>query len=352
MRDRLRVLLLLIAVLAFGVGAGGGLLGAGSAVAAAASCGKATAGVADAIAVRTAHQIYANELMSTEVSADIAHVTNDGQLAAALASANPAAVRSATHTIVYTPLWHIVRLRILSTAGKTLADVGGPYVLAPVTGDISYQGNVVGHYVISVQDDKGYMKLVSHLVGVPMEEYLHGKPLMGTLPGPPSSPPASGSLRLGGVQYAVASYSVKAFPTGTLQIAVFVPPPAASLAAETCAQVRLAATAAIVGRVATGLARDGYPLRYNQRLFVLQAYEYVHEPTFVLKGDQEISGIDQLDGITAPPAPVLPSSGRVTYDGASWLVASLAPYPPYRIYVLQPLSGSVNLGASGATGVS
>jgi len=76
-------------------------------------------------------------------------------LASAVASGNPAMVRAATHEIVYTPVWHIVRLRVLSTSGQLLADVGGPYVLAPLTGQISYQGKVVGSFVMSVQDDLG-----------------------------------------------------------------------------------------------------------------------------------------------------------------------------------------------------
>jgi len=46
-------------------------------------------------------------------------------------------------------------------------------------GQITYQGKLVGSFVMSVQDDLGYKKLVNHIAGVPIEEYFTGKPLIG-----------------------------------------------------------------------------------------------------------------------------------------------------------------------------
>jgi hypothetical protein len=337
-------------------GAGTLLAGGGAAAMAAPSagngCGAATAGVVDGIDDGIAHQIYNEELMSMEVSADLYRVTSSTALASAVASGDPAMVRAATHEIVYTPVWHIVRLRVLSSSGELLADVGGPYVLAPLTGQITYQGKLVGSFVMSVQDDLGYKKLVNHIAGVPIEEYLHGKPLIGTFKHPPSSPPASGPLTFRGIHYKVDSYTLSAFPTGGLQIAVLVPSPSASLSAMSCQQVRLTTHAAIVDRVATGLMRSGHSIYSNQRLFVSQAYDYVHLPVFMFKGTHEAFGTNRLEGITAPAPAKLAGSGEVSYDGSKWLVAALRPFPPDWIYVLEPASVSATTGATGATGVS
>jgi len=49
----------------------------------------------------------------------------------------PRATQKAVSRIVYHHFWHIVRLRALDTAGRVLADVGGPYVIAPVRGVLS-----------------------------------------------------------------------------------------------------------------------------------------------------------------------------------------------------------------------
>jgi hypothetical protein len=338
-------------------GAGALLAAAGGAAMAASSagngCGGATAGVVAGIDDGIAHQIYTEELMSAEVSADLFRVTSSIALASAVASGDPAMVRAATHEIVYTPVWHIVRLRVLSSSGQLLADVGGPYVLAPVTGQISYQGKVVGSFVMSVQDDLGYKKLVNHIAGVPIEEYLHGKPLIGTFKQPPSSPPASGPLTFQGIHYEVDSYRLGAFPMGGLQIAVLVPSPPAALSALSCTRVRLATHAAIVDRVATGLMLSGHNIYENQRLFVSQAYDYVHLPVFLFNGTHEAFGTNRLEGVSAPAPGKLANTGEVSYDGSKWLVAALRPYPPDWIYVLEPASVSATTGATGgATGAT
>jgi hypothetical protein len=346
----------MLRLLFLAVAAACALLAAGGASATAKSagnaCGSATAGVIDGIDDGIAHQIYDEELMSEEVSADVYRVTSSTALASAVADGDPATVRAATHAIVYTPVWHIVRLRVLSSSGQLLADVGGPYVLAPLTGQITYQGKVVGSFVMSVQDDLGYKKLVNHIVGVPIEEYLHGKPLIGTFEHPPSSPPPSGPLTLDGVHYDVDSYTVRAFPTGELRIVVLVPSPSESLSATSCQEVRLATHAAIVDRVATGLMLSGHNIYENQRLFVAQAYGYVHVPVFMFKGTHEAFGTNRLAGVHAPAPGKLAKSGEVRYDGSNWLVAALRPFPPDWIYVLEPASVSASTGTTSNTGAT
>ena len=143
-------------------------------------CGRASASTIAAVDATAAQGIYAGELSGSEVSADIAHVTGSQALLSALARNDRAAVYAAVRTIVYTPHWHIVRLRV-ARAGGVIADVGGPDVIAPVSGPLSFRGRTVGSYVMSVQDDAGYVKLVSRFIGVPIDLYRNGAFLMGTL---------------------------------------------------------------------------------------------------------------------------------------------------------------------------
>jgi hypothetical protein len=299
--------------------------------------GEGAAGVVDAIDERIAHTIYANELNSSEVASDLAYITSATFLSRAVAADDRTQTHAATHRIVYTPIRHIVRLRVLDSAGHVLADVGGPYILAPVTAQITYEGKVVGSFVMSVQDDRGYKKLVSHIADVPIELYRDGKPLMGTVVNPPSSPPSSGPLTLGGANYDVDAYTVEAFPNGALRVAVLVPAPKATLAAMSCPEVRLATDTAVVERVASGLMGSDHSIYQDPGLFIRQAYGYVPVPIFLYnKRGREVDGSNDLPDSSAPPPGALPSSGSVTYAGTKWLVSAIRPYPPDWIYVLAP----------------
>ena len=316
------------AVLVFGTGTG--------ASADTGACGPASAGLVYGLDDTAVHEIYNLLLGDAQVTADSAHITGSAELARAVADGDVAKVYAATHRIVYTPYWHIVRLRVLSASGRVLADIGGPYILAPVRGAITYQGAVVGSYVMSVQDDRGYKKLVQRIAGIPVELYLHSRPLMGTIAHPPPAPPPAGPLRLGGVSYTVDAFTAAAFPTGTVRIAVFVPPPSAAQSAETCPQLHLDTIAAFVAHIAAGLPLAGFSFQRNTSLFVNEAYPYAQTPIFVLDGSQLEAGTNGLSGAPSDPPPALPRSGPVSYDGSDWLVDSFEPYPPDRIYVLGP----------------
>jgi hypothetical protein len=318
------------------------------------ACGAQTAGVVYQVENRIVHGIYQNELSSPEVQSDLGHVTSSTQLASAVASGNHRRIYAATHAIVYTPHWHIVRLRVLSRSGKVLADVGGPYIIAPLTGKITYNGTVVGTFVTSVQDDLGYKKLVTAIAGIPIEIYRDGQPLMGSVTNPPSTPPPSGPLTLNGVHYTVDAFNAAAFPSGTLRIVVLIAAPSASLSAMTCAQVHLQTITQVVEHVAVGLTNAGFPFLQHQGLFASQAAGYAQGPVFVFDGGQEIAGSNDLPDATAPAPPRdMPDSGEVSYEGQQWLVASFVHYPPDRVYVLQPASvAGDSSGATGATGAS
>ena len=114
------------------------------------SCGAGAPETLAKTAGRVAMQIYAHELTGSGVRADQRQVESNGPLLNALASGNLAGVREAVTSLVYSHT-HIVRLRVLQ--GNTVqADVGGPYIIAPVSGSLRFHGRTVGHYLLSVQD--------------------------------------------------------------------------------------------------------------------------------------------------------------------------------------------------------
>ena len=243
------------------------------------SCGAASSSLLYGGADTAVHEIYSLLLDDPQVATDLAHITGSTTLAEAVADGDSAQIVAATHAIVYTPFWHIVRLRVLSTSGRVLADVGGPYILAPVSGQITYNGTVVGSFVMSVQDDRGYKKLVGRKwVRMPVEIYRDGRPLIGSLAHPPPHPPPAGPLAIDGDNFTVDAFTLNAFPAGNLRVAVLVTPPSAAQMAESCPQLRLDTIAAFVAHIAASLPAAGFSFQRNASLFVKEAYPYAQGP--------------------------------------------------------------------------
>ncbi len=289
--------------------------------AASSPCGTASATTIASVDATVARSIYASEIHGNEVSADIAHITGSRALLSALASNNEAAVHAAVHTIVYTPHWHIVRLRVVK-AGRVLADVGGPDVIAPVSGALRWRGRTVGTYAMSVQDDVGYVKLVSRFIGVPVDLYRSGSFLMGTLQPAPSTVSTGASVSVGGIAHQAYVFDARAFPSGTLRIALLVPRPTS--AAASCPAVRLAAWGSIAMHIAARF--KPLPAHYQNLVDVLRGL--TGGLAYVFSGPTRIAG-----GVG--PARI-PPSGIVRYGGRSWSVLSWEPTPPARVYLLTP----------------
>jgi len=290
-------------------------------------CGQASAATTASVDATVAQAIYAAELHSTEVNTDIAHITGSQALLGALASNSEAAVYSAVHAIVYTPHWHIVRLRVVK-AGRVLADVGGPDVIAPVSGALRWKGRTVGTYVMSVQDDLGYEKLVTRFIGVPVDLYRNGTFVMGTLqPAPaPSRLSAGAAVEVAGASYQAQLVSARAFPSGSLSAALLVPTPGPAVSAMSCAAVRLAAWGSVAMHIASRLK----PLQAHYQDLVDLLHGATGGPAYVLAGSRRIAGA------TLPTR--LPRQGTVSYGGRSWSVFSWEPVPPDRVYLLTPAS--------------
>ncbi len=296
------------------------------------SCGAESALTIAGVDAKVALRIYAGEIAGREVEADVAHITGSRELLSALASSKTRAVYAAVHTIVYTPLWHIVRLRVVQR-GHVLADVGGPYIIAPVTGSLRANGRTVGSFVMSVQDDIGYVKLVSRFIGVPIDLYGHpphpphppGSFLMGTLKPAPSSVSSGATVRVAGAGYFTQVLEANAFPTGKLQAALFVSTPNHATAAQSCDAVRAAAW----GNVAKHIAGRFSPLTAHYQDFVRVLQGSTAGLAYVRAGSTQLAGSD------SGPAHI-PSHGIFKYRGRSWQVFSWAPFPPARIYFLAP----------------
>jgi hypothetical protein len=289
------------------------------------ACSAQTAATLASVDTTVAQGIYTAETQSREVTADAAHVTHSQALLSALARNSAAGVREAVHSIVYTPHWHIVRLRVLQ-AGHVVADVGGPDVIAPVTGTLSSHGRTVGTYVMSVQDDVGYVKLVSRFIGVPVNLYRNGSFLMGTLQSAAATPSDGASVHVHGASYLVRLLSARAFPSGALRVALFIPAPSRATSNASCAAVRLAAWGSVAMHVAARL--QPLPAHYQSLVQVL--HDTTGAPAYVRAGSTRIAG-------GAVPAR-LPSRGTVKYGGSSWAVFSWEAVPPARIYFLTPLA--------------
>lgn len=302
------------------------LAGAGSATPEVVStaCGGSTLATISNVDRTVAGRVYGDELVGPETRADLQHITGAGDLLAAVAADSRAATLKAVQRIVYHGFWHIVRLRALDVAGRILADVGGPYVIAPVSGVLAFRGAVVGGFVMSVQDDVGFTKLEHRFVGDPIGIYVHGR-LVVELGGRfPRVAPGRNGINLGATHYSTTAMTYSAFPGGTLSAVIAVPAPAASLTAQPCAAVAVGE----IGRVAERIASLFRPLAARYGAFVPTAHTYTGAIVVVRIGMRVIAGSD------GPGPATLPTSGTVSYLAKRWSVFSFAPTPPARIYLL------------------
>jgi protein-disulfide isomerase-like protein with CxxC motif len=155
----------------------------------------------------------------------VQRVQADQPLLAAVARHEPAATKTAVERLLNQ---HIVRLRV-SAVGHVLADVGGPYVLAPVTAPLVLGGRTIGSFVLSIQDDEGYLRLTRRLVGLRVLMYMdiagHPTLVKNSLGPQPGTVPASGSYSYRGSDFHVFTLHASAFPAGPLTIRVLVPIP-------------------------------------------------------------------------------------------------------------------------------
>jgi hypothetical protein len=290
------------------------------------ACGSSTGATVAAVDAIVAGRIYRNELAGTEVSADLAHVNGASDLTSAAAAGDRAAALRAVRRVVFHHRWHIVRLRVLDLRGRLLADVGGPFVLAPVAGVLRSRGRTVGRFLMSVQDDVGEAKLIQRFIGDAAGFYVAGRLVAAWGANFPAREPTSASLALAGRRYLIARQAFSAFPSGRLDELQFVASPPPGLARSSCAMARAGAFGAVAVRfaqLATGLAHAYYGYAATVTL-------YTGALVFVRSGANQLASSGGVGPVS------LPQSGSVTYRGRSWTVFSFAPMRAARVYVLAP----------------
>jgi hypothetical protein len=276
-----------------------------------AACGPATAETLARVDGAVAMRIYQEELSSPGVRNDQHQVESYVPLLGALSSADRAAVERAVTSLVFSHT-HVVRLRV-TQGGVVVADVGGPYILAPVGGTLHFHGRVVGHYLLSVQDDLGYVKLESRFVGAPLVLYLGSRrvPLEGTLAPGPARAPKLGPLTYAGAGYEAFSFTAKAFPSGPLRISLLVPAPASG-SRRSCAMVRAAEVGRVARRIWVRYALASAPLP----AYVRAVRNLTGALSFIFAGSRQLAGSG-----TAGPARLL-ERGAVRYRGSTYQVSS------------------------------
>ncbi len=242
----------------------------------------------------------------------IRSVTSSLALARAVAASDPVAARAAVTSIVFNHL-HIVRLRVTHD-GRVLSDVGGPFVLAPISGEIRLHGRLVGRYVLSIQDDVGYVKLAGRLAGLQVVMRSGGRQIVSSLSPAPGSIPRQGTLTFGGLTYVTHTIDAVAFPSGPLQIYLLARRPSPPFTSRTCFQIKVAA----LGNVGVYVSRRFVLSDSSYGSYILVTQGLTHALVFVRNGSRQLAG-------SVRPAPaLLPDSGMVRFRGLSYGVFSFS----------------------------
>jgi hypothetical protein len=158
---------------------------------------------------------------------EVQRVQRNPALLAAVARREPLAATAAIKKLLNQ---HIVRIRVYAAGpsgpeAQFLADVGGPYVLAPVSAPLRLGGRRIGTAVLSIQDDEGYLRLTGRLAGLHVLMYMGSKLVKDSLGPNPGSVPESGSYTYRGQGFRVFTMHATAFPSGPLTVNVLIPIP-------------------------------------------------------------------------------------------------------------------------------
>jgi hypothetical protein len=189
----------------------------------ASACGRTSAETVANTIGAAAVKIYENERSGARPHAVVRDFERSPAFQQAVASGNAPATEAAIVSFFKSRL-HVVRVRA-SLHGRLVADVGGPHVLAPIGGSIrDARYRVVGHFLLSVQDDLGYLILSHRFTGAQVLLRQGSQQLMGNLtPGPPNIPDR-GQVLYRGTRYQAFSFTAQAFPSGPLRVSLLIPP--------------------------------------------------------------------------------------------------------------------------------
>jgi hypothetical protein len=173
----------------------------------------AAAGVRADTLAGVARLIYRQEAAGAVGHAAVKRIARDPALLAAMRSGRPPALRAAALRQLFNPGKHVVRLSV-TRRGRTLADVGGRFVVSPA--HLTVQGDVIE---ASMQDVIGFVKLVHRLTGV--QVVVRGAPghVESSLAAAVhASLPASGTATIAGHAYVVRSFRERGFGGESLDV--------------------------------------------------------------------------------------------------------------------------------------
>lgn len=147
------------------------------------------------------------------------HAASTPAFRRAIASGSAAAVRAAIIGFFRDSRFHIVRVRAWK-GSRLVTDVGGPYVLSPAAATIPG----VGRFMLSVQDDTGFIKLMHRFTGAEVVLHAGARTVPGSnlFPGPTYAPGLS-SVTYRGRPYRAFGFTAPAFPAGRLRVSLLVP---------------------------------------------------------------------------------------------------------------------------------
>ncbi len=277
------------------------------------ACGNAAAEVLANTVGSVAERIYAAELRSSETESDKRQIESNGPLLSAVESGEHAAIEAAVHTLVYSHT-HIVRLRV-DRGSELLADIGGPYILAPINGSLRGHGKTIAHFVFSVQDDLGYVKLVTRFLGLPlvMRTDSGQVPIEGLLSPGPASVPDHGPVDYRGGTYEAYSFNAAAYPSGRLRVSLLVPVSHAP-STRSCEQIKASEMGVVAQRISRRFVLSAAAFASYIRL----VHTMTHALVYVRAGSHTLAG-------STPAAPLkLPSSGVVRLHGVEYQAASFS----------------------------
>jgi hypothetical protein len=287
-------------------------------------CGAASETTLAAVDGLAAERIYTDELTGAGTVRDRRQVEEYTPLLVAMAERNAPATRAAVTALVYSHT-HIVRLRV-ARQGAVVADVGGPYIIAPVEGTLRYRGAVVGTYVLSVQDDLGYVGLEKRFIGLPLtlSSGHRNLPIKGTLQKTGRQPlPARGRVTIRHHGFEVYSFTATAFASAPLRVSIL--RPSARASRSSCLAVRVAETGRIGHRIWTRFLVNNTPISTFARF----AGYHTGSLVYVRAGEQIVSGSTS----TAPSH--LPVAGFVRFHGRRYAVTSFFSARPVKLRVFQ-----------------
>jgi hypothetical protein len=189
----------------------------------ASACGRNPEETATDTIGQTAMKIYREEQSGPATRAVVGDFEHSAAFQQAIATDDPTAASEVIDAFFKTTL-HVVRVR--ATLGDELVvDVGGPHVLAPIRGDVrNGKGHVVGHFLLSVQDDLGYVILTHRFTGAQVFLSQGSEQIVGSTSPAPLSVPTRGMVEYGGVRYQGYSFNAEAFPKGPLRVSLLIPP--------------------------------------------------------------------------------------------------------------------------------